>query len=111
MEDVGSGRDEDRRRLQDNDILWGKESFEVVEDCCLCGFCLLWGSCMPVFGLSCVVGERIYDDNVVGVECCEFDCAECLGECVCFMGSDIVFCCMRRYVFERVIDFVCGDML
>ena len=111
LEDVRGGRDEDRRRLQDNDILWGEECFEVVEDCCLCVFCLLWGSCMPVFRLSCVVGEGIYDDNVVGVECCAFDCVECLGECVGFMGCDVEIGCTCCYVFERVNDFVCGDIL
>ena len=42
MEDVGGRCDEDGGRLKDDDVLKGNECLEVVYDCCLSGFCLLW---------------------------------------------------------------------
>ena len=89
-EDVGGGCLEERGRLKDDDVVCRNKSFKVIYDCGLCVFCLLWGSRVPVFGLPCIIGECVDNDNVSGFECCAFDCVECLGEREGFMGHDVV---------------------
>lgn len=112
-EDVGGGCIEERGRLKDDDVMWGNKCFKIVYDCGWCGFCLLWGSCVSVFGLPCIIGKYVDYDDVSGFECCASECVECLGECKSFMGNNVVIGCgifWSSYDFEGVRNFVRCDI-
>ncbi len=48
------------------------------DDFCLGVSSLSGSACTSVFCMASVVGECVYDDNVVFFECCLFDFCECL---------------------------------
>ena len=68
-EDVGGGCIKERGRLKDNDIVCMNQGFKIIYDSGLCVFGLLWGSGVPVFGLTCIISECVDNDNVSGFEC------------------------------------------
>ena len=78
--DVRSRRSEERRRFEKGDLVEGNVFVQVGKYVCLYLSGLVRCLLSSVFSLSCVICERVDDDNVVVVECSMFYSLVCLWE-------------------------------